>query len=112
MWGDSTKLASARVLPTPAHLRKMAYACLDFFQAPLVVLPLRDVRGKQWERGDDHLRACRLSSNLLFCKCTDVKAFKSFVLNGLTWLHWANSRITEKESNVKNKENGTDGALC
>ena len=37
-------------------------------------------------------------------KCTDVKVFKSFV-------YWANSRITEEESNVKNKENGTDGAL-
>ncbi len=34
------------------------------------------------------------------------------MLNGLTWVHWANSRITEKESNVKNKENGSDGALC
>ncbi len=33
------------------------------------------------------------------------------MLNGLTWVHWANSRITEKESNVKNKENGSDGAL-
>ena len=37
-------------------------------------------------------------------KCTDVKVFKSFV-------YWANSRITEEESNVKNKENGTDRAL-
>ncbi len=37
-------------------------------------------------------------------KYTDVKVFKSFV-------YWANSRITEEESNVKNKENGTDGAL-
>ncbi len=33
------------------------------------------------------------------------------MLNALTSVHWANSRITEKESNVKNKENGTDGAL-
>ncbi len=33
------------------------------------------------------------------------------MLNGLTWVHWANSRITEKESNVKNKENGSDRAL-
>ncbi len=27
------------------------------------------------------------------------------------WVHWANSRISEKESHEKNKENGTDGAL-
>ncbi len=40
-----------------------------------------------------------------------MKVFKSFVLNALTWVHWANSRNTEKESNVKNKENGTNGAL-
>ncbi len=37
-------------------------------------------------------------------KCTHVKVFKSFV-------YWAISRITEEESNVKNKENGTDRAL-
>ena len=36
---------------------------------------------------------------------------KSFVLNALTWVHWAHSRIIEEESNVKNKENDTDGAL-
>ncbi len=33
------------------------------------------------------------------------------MLNALTWVHWANNRITEKESNVKNKDNGTDEAL-
>ncbi len=40
-----------------------------------------------------------------------MSKFKFFVSNALTWVHWANSRITEKESHVKNKENGTDAAL-
>ena len=122
-----------------AQLLKLRHLADDFCSSR-EVYKLAYVRGKQWEWGDDHLRALvrrwlspsshclpyirpllchclsswsdsRLSSNLLFWKCTDVKPFKSFVLNGLTWVHWANSRITEKESNIKNKENGSDGAL-
>ncbi len=59
-------------------------------------------------------KAPAIDCQVIYCFAVTVLSLtvlQSFVYFALTWVHWADSRITEKESDVKNKENGTDGAL-